>query len=507
MRIVLAAFALAVLAGSGAGAQSPAPDAGPAASPASRPVVRAHRDVSTADPNAQAAFDHGLTLLYAFNPEEARRAFGEAARLDPTLAMAQWGLAMSYGVNINTSFDPGAQAHAREAIGRAHALEPHASPVERALIGAAARRFAYVRANQSATSAKAYRDAMRTVAGEFASDDDVQTLAAEAEMDVHPWSYFTADGRATPGTLEIIGRLHDVLARTPGHIGANHYLIHAFEESPHPEEALPAATRLAALAFEPAAEHLAHMPAHAFMRAGAYGAAGDANARAVALYKTYLAGDPAGHGDYFGHDCVFGVDAYMMAGAYAAARGIALECARNGGNMMPIVDFRFRRWASLANGANASDFLGGMLLAHDGRFALAQEHLRALRNSGDAVGTIQTALLEAALARGAGKSDAEIAALQHAVTVQDGFDYAEPPTFWYPVRETLGGAYFRAQRYADAERTFRDDLARNRENPRSLFGLAETLAREDRGDDERAVRERFARAWRQGDGELDVRNL
>jgi len=56
-----------------------------------------------------------------------------------------------------------------------------------------------------------------------------------------------------------------------------------------------------------------------------------------------------------------------------------------------------------------------------------------------------------------------------------GWSYNEPPDWWNPVRETLGAALLRAGRPADAERVFRDDLGRNRNNPRSLYGLAQAL--------------------------------
>src|SRR5262249_60399010 len=49
-----------------------------------------HHPVSTRKAEAQKFFDQGLALIYAFNHEEARRSFEQAAKLDPKLAMAQW---------------------------------------------------------------------------------------------------------------------------------------------------------------------------------------------------------------------------------------------------------------------------------------------------------------------------------------------------------------------------------------------------------------------------------
>jgi len=315
--------------------------------------VRAHRLVSTRSVTAQAAFDDGLTLLYAFNPEQARVSFRSALEADPSLAIAWWGVAMSYGTNLNVSFDGAAQRHGRDAVVKARALATRASPVERALIEAAVARFVYDRDADADRSARAYRDAMYAAASDYPNDDDVQTLAAEAEMNVHPWSFFDPNGTPTAGTPGIISRLQTVLARDPEHIGANHYLIHALEESPHPEGALAAAQRLAADRVEPAAEHLIHMPAHDFMRVGMYHEAGVANARAIDAYHTYLASDPAGHADYFGHDCVFGVDAFMMSGEYARARALAASCNGGRGGLLAIVDLRFAHYDALASDEHA----------------------------------------------------------------------------------------------------------------------------------------------------------
>ena len=47
--------------------------------------------VSTKNREAQLFMNQGLNLSYAFNHAEAGRAYREAERLDPNLAMAHWG--------------------------------------------------------------------------------------------------------------------------------------------------------------------------------------------------------------------------------------------------------------------------------------------------------------------------------------------------------------------------------------------------------------------------------
>lgn len=498
------AFLAFLLAAAPATAQTPSP--APTATAALNPV-RAHRAVSTSSPEAQAAFDDGLTLLYAFNPDDARRAFERASTADPQLAMAWWGTAMSRGMNINLSFDPSQQARGHDAIVRAQSLETGATPAERELIEAAAIRFKYVQAKDGEASARAYRDAMNAAATKFPADDDVQTLAAEAEMDTHPWAYFGQDGTPAAGTLGIIDRLEAVLSRSPHHLGANHYLIHALEESPHPERALAAADYLASIPLEPAAEHLMHMPAHAYMRAGHYHEAGVANARAIAAYRIYLASDPAGHSDYFGHDCVFGVDAFLMSDESQAAHDLAQACARQGVTMSQIVDLRFHRWDALEKDDTLGAFSLGMRAAAHNDVAAALVQRKSLGAGQDTVSKIEVQLLDASIARHEDRSADEIAALQRAVALEDDSWYSEPPRFWFPVRESLGGAYFRAERYSDAETTFRADLERNPDNPRSLYGLARTLEKEGNITEAAEVDKRFSTASAHADVPFDMKEL
>ena len=66
--------------------------------------------VSTKDSRAQLFINQGLNLVYGFNHAEAARAFAEAARLDPSLAMAYWGQALVLGPNINARDGPGSRA-------------------------------------------------------------------------------------------------------------------------------------------------------------------------------------------------------------------------------------------------------------------------------------------------------------------------------------------------------------------------------------------------------------
>lgn len=91
-----------------------------------------HMPVTTSVPQAQRFFEQGLRLLYAFNHAEAIRAFREAARLDPELAMAHWGHALALGPNLNApmTVENGREAYA--AVQRAMARAARVTPPEKA---------------------------------------------------------------------------------------------------------------------------------------------------------------------------------------------------------------------------------------------------------------------------------------------------------------------------------------------------------------------------------------
>src|SRR6202023_603203 len=100
-----------------------------------------HHTISTKNPEAQRFFDQGLTLVFAFNHEEAARAFRRASELDPQTAMAFWGVALALGPCINLDVDPPHEKAAYEAVQKAVLLAPGATENERAYIQTLAKRY------------------------------------------------------------------------------------------------------------------------------------------------------------------------------------------------------------------------------------------------------------------------------------------------------------------------------------------------------------------------------
>lgn len=507
-----------------------------------------HHPVSTSNPEAQKFFDQGLRLIYAFNHAEAARSFEQAAKLDPKMAMAYWGIAEALGPNYNDPADPDRYKQAHAAIQKAGDLAANASPSEKAFIAAMAIRFPADPNADHRLAAERYRNAMGDLVKQFPDDLDAATLFAEAGMTLHPWGLWHPDGTPEGGTEDIVAALESVLRRDPNHMGAIHYYIHAVEASPNPERALAAANRLAALA--PAAGHLVHMPGHVYIRTGDFEAAVKTNQLAAAADRSYLeaSGSQGMYGAmYYSHNLHFIAACAGMNGNYAEARKAAGMLAEHVGpfvkDIPPLegfmtvplaVEVRFQKWDEILNlpQPNAAmktttiywHFARGMALAAKGRIAEAEAEHRIVQEAADKtppdqvfampvnnktkdVLTIATNVLGAKIALAKNDSANAIAMLRRAVAVQDSLNYDEPPDWFYPVRESLGAVLLLNGNAAEAEKVFREDLERNPRNPRSLFGLSEALRAQNRAYDAQFVDKQFQSNWKGTDIKLKVADL
>ena len=500
-----------------------------------------HHPVSTRSREAQAYFDQGLKLVFAFDHEAAVQSFAQAAALDPSLAMAHWGVALALGPNINHSMDAEAHKAAYEALQKALALEAGASPAERAYIEALSKRYSANPKAEVDPLQVAYKDAMKRLVRRYPRDADAAVLYAEALMDLHPWKLWAPDGTPTEGTLEIVAVLERVLAQAPDHIGANHYYIHAVEASPHPEKALAAAKRLETLA--PSAGHLVHMPAHIYIRTGNYLEAARANVAAATAdeRQTRSGKDSFYMIGYYGHNLHFLAIADAFAGksreALAAANKLyAFEAPRV--PQVPQVDgfmftpalllVEFGRWDEIlalpeppfeaALTGALWRFARTLAFAGKGQAADAEaERTKFLKaasevpktleyGNNDAQGVLAVArpYLDGRLALIAGNNAGAIAQLRLAAAAEDALAYDEPPAWYLPARDALGVALLRDCDYPAAEQAFRDELTQHPESGRALSGLHAALIAQGRDKEAAAVAARLQRAWRAADVKLEA---
>ena len=490
---------------------------------------------------AQRFMNQGLNLTYGFNHAEAGRAFREAARLDPSLAIAYWGQALVLGPNINAPMDPADEPKALELARKARSLDSRASGKEKALIAALEKRYSG-RPEDRAVNDKAYAEAMRDVHRRFPADPDIATLYVESVMDLRPWGYWMRDGRPYEGTEEIVALTEDVMRRHPKHPGALHLYIHLLEATSTPERAEGAADTL--LPLVPGAGHMVHMPSHIYQRVGRYADAIKSNQLAVLADEDYITQCraqglyPMG---YYPHNIHF---LWFAATADGQSR-LAIESARKVASKIEdgmltelpllaafrVVPYwaltRFGQWDEMLREPEppaTSAFLRGgwhyargLAFTATGRLDEAARELSALKslltdpaleaplfspNTGRMVLSAGPEVLAGEIAAAQGDYAAAIGHLETAVRLEDGLVYTEPSEWHYPPRLALGAVLLAAGRPAEAETVYWEDLRRFRDNGWALFGLVRALRAQKKDDQAAVVEARFKKAWARADVSL-----
>lgn len=489
--------------------------------------------IHTTVARAQSYFDGGMAMIYCFNHDEAQRLFARAAELDPQSPMPHWGMALSLGSHINNEPEAAREQKAWEAIARAQALAGAAPRHEQRYVEALAARYSPDPKEDRKQLARNYAAAMAALHRDYPDDPDAATLYSESLMNLNPWKFWDADGEPAEGTTEFVEVLESVLRRWPGHVGANHYYIHAVEASAHPERALAAANRVGSLV--PTAGHLVHMPSHIYARVGQWEPAVASNVAAVTADRAYLKGMPA-EGlypmMYYPHNIHFLLYAQAAQGQCAAAAQTGRELATQvtpGLEAMPMLQgfiaytYQLSVWcpstalaaapaAKYALATVAYLYAQGTREAWKKNAAGARESLTALRGAAGMVAPetiyeaaytaaylrIATSSLEARIADAEGDLARAEALWREAVRAQDTLRYDEPPLWYYQVRQSLGAVLLRAGKRTEAEAVLRESLVKQPRDGRVLFLLWKTLAAEGREREAALVEQEFHAAWKGG---------
>lgn len=500
--------------------------------------------VSTRNKQAQLFINQGLNLAFAFNHAESHRAFREAARLDPELAMAYWGQALVLGPNINAMMEPNEEPNALQLAQKAAALKARNTARERALIEALLQRYSGKAEDRRARDV-AYAEAMRKVQQQFPDDPDIAMLYVESVMDLRPWGYWMRDGSPHEGIPEVVALTEKVLAKHPKHPLALHLYIHLMEAHT-PQRAEKAADTL--LTLMPAAGHMVHMPAHIYQRVGRYADAARSNELAIKADEDYISQCRAQglypmayypHNVHFlwfaasaeGRSAVAIENAHKLAGKISDAmlQEVPLLAAFR---VVPYYALtRFGKWDDMLRQpeppnhpflrggwryARGISFLGkGQITEAERELAQLNEILQDAAldqplfspNTGRAVLSISPAVLAGEIAAARKDFDTAVAHLSRAVRLEDGLVYTEPNEWHYPPRLALGAVLLDAGRAAEAETVYWDDLKRNPENGWALFGLAQALRAQQKTDDAAVVEGRFQKAWARADVTLTASRL
>lgn len=277
--------------------------------------------IDTTNPEAQAWFNHGVRLRWAFEHSESVRAFRRARLIDPSCAMCAWGEAWAMGPNLNGGGS--GEDIRKEALNiarQARRMARRAPALHKQMIDALIQRYSGWESSRDIRFARS----MDRIARNHPTDVTVSAITADAWM-IQADEWWDEEGKAAdPGITRAMTILEVALAHAPDDPAAIHLYIHLTEWSDDPHRAIPYGERLAALA--PGASHLVHMPSHTFYRVGRYRDAMTSNVNAVALDRRYdgLARPPGGVPGMplHGHNIHFGMGGALMAGG--AEDGLAL---------------------------------------------------------------------------------------------------------------------------------------------------------------------------------------
>nr|WP_298926372.1 hypothetical protein [uncultured Allomuricauda sp.] len=499
-----------------------------------------HFSISTEKERAQAFFEQGLKLSYAFNHAEGHRSFMEAARLDPNAAMTYWGQAFALGPNINDPLpDDERKNKINEAMTKAKHLAPNATPKEKALIKALSARYSEDLTKDVAELNMAYMEAMAKVVKKFPEDANIQILYAASVMNTVPWNYWDKDGNPSPNIAEAKSALEKAMKLKPENPGGHHYYIHMVE-LPYPDLGVPSADKLASLM--PGAGHIVHMPSHIYIRVGRYLDAVKVNQAAILADEDYISQCFA-QGlyplAYYPHNIHF----LWSSASLLGASEIALDAAKKTAEKVPVgelvempflQDFastpllaytRFGKWNEIlsipAPSSNIKHlnlirhYARGLAFIRKGNSKEAKEELEALaqlKNDSELetlVATPNNASIHSAniayevvageLAAMEGDLSKAIEHLSSAVVFEDGLTYTEPAAWHIPTRQNLGAVLMQAKRYGEAEKIYKEDLAVLRQNGWSLIGLYNAYMAQGKVVEAKKIKKEFDNAWEHAD--------
>jgi hypothetical protein len=223
----------------------------------------------------ETSFNHAVALLHSFQYEDSRQAFDAIVRQDPTCAMAQWGVAMSYYHGLWRNGDTAA---GRDAWHRAHDIaqaNPKTTARENAYIDAVGEIYRQDGKDDYAHD-QAFEQKMGILAAAYPDDNEAAILHALALDVTAPKTDKTFSHQRQCGEI-----LEPIFQKQPHHPGVAHYLVHCYDNPVLAEKGLTAARAYANIA--PASAHANHMPSHIFTRVGSWEESINSNKKSAQL--------------------------------------------------------------------------------------------------------------------------------------------------------------------------------------------------------------------------------
>jgi tetratricopeptide (TPR) repeat protein len=478
------------------------------------------RVISSDNEIAQAYFNQGFQMMYAFAKMDGARSFREAWKNDPNCAICYWGEAWAWGSYLNGKMRADESPRAYAAIQKAKELadQGYANEKEKAFIEAMSVRYAKeFDADGQAKLDTAYAEAMKELSLQFEDDLDAGTFYAEALFLLEP-RRGTRDVN-DPDVIRLHQELERVLAIDIKHPGACHLYIHATESTTRPEKAESCAEFIGTSI--PGASHINHMPSHTWNEIGRWGDAVRANI--MAWHSDQKAAVGKGFAIYPSHN----LHMLLFAGSMDGQSGVATQAGRDytkltGNNMYEVLTLvRFGRFDEVLDVAKLQerpsydvaagmwDFAMGYASLKEGDTVAARSYLRSLQALGDTsqarfrfhsaellLGTVSH-ILEGEIHWAEDDMEMAIKAFEKAAEIEDKLTYDEPEPIPFAARHWLGAALLETEEYGKAEKVYREELEDHPRNGWSLFGLKTALEAQGMADQE--VEQKFEQSWSRSD--------
>ena len=452
------------------------------------------KPMSSTNREAQAFFDQGFQMMYAFAKPEAVRSFREAWKRDPECAICYWGEAWAWGSYLNGPMSAEESPHAYAAAQKALSLKQRATAKERALIEAMAVRYVQqFDAAKRVEQDRAYAEAMAKVSAQYPDDLEIATLHADALFLLEP-RRGTRDSN-DPNVRRLHQVLERILARDVRHPGACHLYVHATESTTAPGRAEACAEFLGRSI--PGASHINHMPSHTWNEVGRWGDSVRANLEAWQSDQKAAIGQ--GFAIYPEHN----LHMLLYAASYDGQGAIAMRAGKDYTKLtrqsfyevLTLVRFgRFDEVLEVTSRPRGDvegglwDFAQGYAHLKQGNADFAGVYLARVKKAADTskagfrfhtakdLLSIAAGILEGEMQRMAGDVAGAIQLFRRAAEAQEALVYDEPEPLPFSAFHWLGAALLEAKRFEEAEQAYRRELKDHPHNGWSLLGVKQALA-------------------------------
>jgi tetratricopeptide (TPR) repeat protein len=486
-------------------------------------------------PEAQAEFNHAMTLLHSFEFASAIEVFSSVAELDPSCAMAHWGVAMSLVEPLWAPPTPEKLAKGWAAVEQARAVGAQ-TPREAAYIEAIAAFYTDSDTLDHRTRMVAYEQAMAQLVQDYPDDTEAQIFYALALLaTAQPTDKTYANQRKAVEILE------PIYAAQPDHPGVAHYLIHSNDYPALAGQGVDAALRYASIA--PAAPHALHMPSHIFTRIGHWQESIDTNIASANAAKARLpesGGQTISSGSAL-HAMDYMAYGYLQLGQDGAAKALLDEI--NTIEKVPVeelsaayalaaiparyvlergqwveatalsVNPQALTWERFPQAEATLVFARGLSAARAGDADAARQEVERLQVLHEALVTmkqdywagqveIQSREVEAWIALAEGRNDEALALMREAVALEAATEkHPVTPGPIAPAHELLGEMLLTLEQPAEALAEFETSLETEPNRFRSIYGAARAAELAGEMETARSHYEELIALGAQADGE------